>query len=534
MKQPYRSSRSISCWLVLSLAGKVAARAFSTNSAIISNGTFISVEALDAVTLTTISWTLQGYVAVYFDRLGTDALRFAPAENATHSSSSTSIASSWIPVNESEYAPLPEDLGPGADICDLGAYVVDPLHPFDNEAVFEGATVELHNYSTWWYTSTLGQDAEEAAAVSALDSGSASVLLGDPGYYFACLVPSDEDCVAVDCVEFLVHQPNSDFVQVSSTNIGAIVTVRFNVASFEVNLGDWGWVLAEVDPTFDVEDANAFINQSGSGAVFNRFSEGCWFYFGQATVLSKPFLCSRDPDPELSALQSSTLNEPIQFGSFEFYSAASGNLSIWYALDEQFDFAMVHNYYTCGIDLVPPNSLVVSLESGGILETFEILSISAEPYAPNSIVLSKPPISMAANSMSAVSFSSRDFYSNDIAIGYGDDAFHAWMTTPNSPKVVATPRDIGNGSYQVQFYTNNETGTALFFIQRNQLNIPGSPFESFIIGPEQCVIESLDIHVSECIATLQRTVVHKWKDGITCEGGLALPSDSRISCGRKD
>lgn len=152
--------------------------------------------------------------------------------------------------------------------------------------------------------------------------------------------------------------------QVSSTNIGAVVTVHFNVASFEANLGDWGWVLAGVDPAFDVQDANAFINDSGSGAVYTRFSEGCWFYFGQAAVLSKPFLCSRDPDAELSALQSSTLNEPYQYGSLEFYSAASGNLSIWYALDEQFDFAMVHNYFTCGIDLVGPESLVVSISVG--------------------------------------------------------------------------------------------------------------------------------------------------------------------------
>lgn len=130
-------------------------------------------------------------------------------------SSSSTPSSTWIPVNESGYTPLPEDLGPGSDICGLDAYVVDLLHPFDNKAVFEGATVELQNYSTWWYTSTLGQDAEAAsAAVSAFDSGSASILLGDPGYYFACLVPMDEDCIAVDCVEFLVHQPNSDFFQV--------------------------------------------------------------------------------------------------------------------------------------------------------------------------------------------------------------------------------------------------------------------------------------------------------------------------------
>lgn len=174
-------------------------------------------------------------------------------------------------------------------------------------------------------------------------------------------VDARDGASAVGCIICLSRLPTyfATIDQVSSTNIGAVVTVRFNVASFQANPGDWGWVLAGVDPTFDVQDANAFITYSGSGAVYTRFSEGCWFYFGQASVLSKPFLCSRDPDAELSALQSSTLNEPYQYGSLEFYSAASGNLSIWYALDEQFDFAMVHNYYTCGIDLVPPTSLVV-------------------------------------------------------------------------------------------------------------------------------------------------------------------------------
>lgn len=137
--------------------------------------------------------------------------------------------------------------------------------------------------------------------------------------------------------------------------------MHFNVASFEVNLGDWAWVLGGVDPAFDVDDANAFINESGSSAVYTHFSEGCWFYFGRAAVLSKPFLCSRDPDTELSALQSSTLNEPYQYGSFQYYSAASGDLSIWYAVDEQFDFAMIQGYHTCGIDLRAPASLVVRL-----------------------------------------------------------------------------------------------------------------------------------------------------------------------------
>lgn len=151
--------------------------------------------------------------------------------------------------------------------------------------------------------------------------------------------------------------------QVSTTNVGAVVTVHFNMASFEAHLGDWGWVLGGVDPTFNAQDANNFIENYGSSAVYNTYSEGCWFYIGQAAVLGKPFLCSRDPDTELATLQASTLNYVYQYGSLEFYSAASGNLSIWYALDEDYNFAIVHNYHTCGIQLVEPASLVVSFFS---------------------------------------------------------------------------------------------------------------------------------------------------------------------------
>lgn len=131
------------------------------------------------------------------------------------------------------------------------------------------------------------------------------------------------------------------------------------MASFEASLGDWGWVLGGVDPAFDAEDANDLIEEFGSSAVYKSFTEGCWFYFGQAKELGKPFLCSRDPDKELAALQAATLNKVYQYGSLQFYSAASGNMSIWYAIDEDFDFTLVHNYQTCGIRLVEPASLVV-------------------------------------------------------------------------------------------------------------------------------------------------------------------------------
>lgn len=89
---------------------------------------------------------------------------------------------------------------------------------------------------------------------------------------------------------------------------------------------------------------------------------------------------------------------------------------------------------------------------------------------------------MEAYSLTNLSFSCRDFYSNDITIGYGDDAFQAWMATSNSPDVPGTVRDVGDGAYVVELHTSNETGAVLFFVQRHGLNIPGSPFEVRVVG----------------------------------------------------
>ena len=76
-----------------------------------------------------------------------------------------------------------------------------------------------------------------------------------------------------------------------------------------------------------------------------------------------------------------------------------------------------------------------------------------------------------------ISFNSRDFYSNEIFTGYGDDAFDAWTTSTMSHKVQEAVYDLGDGSYRVEMRTQHETGTELFFVQRHGLNIPGSPFE---------------------------------------------------------
>lgn len=44
--------------------------------------------------------------------------------------------------------------------------------------------------------------------------------------------------------------------KIDSTNIGDVVTVRFNLATRSAYSGDWGWVLGRVDPSLTVVDAN--------------------------------------------------------------------------------------------------------------------------------------------------------------------------------------------------------------------------------------------------------------------------------------
>lgn len=87
------------------------------------------------------------------------------------------------------------------------------------------------------------------------------------------------------------------------------------------------------------------------------------------------------------------------------------------------------------------------------------------------------PTSIERRSSVNVSFASRDFYSNDISVGYGDEAFEAWTISTPSHKARETVKDLGDGSYRVEMRTQNVSGTELFFLQRNGLNIPGSPFE---------------------------------------------------------
>lgn len=68
--------------VALALASRARGVAFSTDGMQTSNSTYISVKAWDAVTLTEITWSLEGRIIVFFDGLATDVLRFG-TENET-------------------------------------------------------------------------------------------------------------------------------------------------------------------------------------------------------------------------------------------------------------------------------------------------------------------------------------------------------------------------------------------------------------------------------------------------------------------
>lgn len=103
-------------------------------------------------------------------------------------------------------------------------------------------------------------------------------------------------------------------------------------------------------------------------------------------------------------------------------------------------------------------------------------------------VKARPPNLIGQHSSYSVNFTSRDFYSNEITTGYGNDAFSAWIYQPTSTGANSenssqqAVMDNGDGSYVVQTRPNEVPGTVLLFVQRNGDNIPGSPFEVIGVG----------------------------------------------------
>lgn len=91
----------------------------------------------------------------------------------------------------------------------------------------------------------------------------------------------------------------------------------------------------------------------------SRTGARCWFYFGRTVELGQTFVCSSDPDPQLSAFQNTPTLRPYTYGRFDMYLSAAGNGSLWFGISEQYKYAMVTNFYTCGVTVQPLDSTTV-------------------------------------------------------------------------------------------------------------------------------------------------------------------------------
>eukprot|EP00752_Nemacystus_decipiens_P001936 g1865.t1 len=332
------------------------------NSSATVDGDLLSVTSWNARTLTNVSWEIPWWrrnsthlIVVTWDEEATEETWWPsdPDDNSRAESPPSTVSSSTYLPSIGEDLPVP-------DLCTYSwdAFDSQSDDAFGTDANRALVSVDLADGRTWWFTASLDQDRPNATSPTS-EVGQASVLLSEPGFYMACLllvVGLDETCPTEECVDFTVYQPPYDLLEVESTNIGHVVTVRFNLASRRAYSGDWGWVLGEVDPSLTLEEANSL---SAADADY-FYDERCWFYFGRAVELGQTFMCSSQPDPLLASFQNTPTLRAYQYGRFEMYLTAAGNGSLWFGESERYTYTMVTNFYTCGVTVQPLNSTTVT------------------------------------------------------------------------------------------------------------------------------------------------------------------------------
>lgn len=142
--------------------------------------------------------------------------------------------------------------------------------------------------------------------------------------------------------------------------MGAAVNVRYNLVTHYAYPGDWAWIIQGVPKNFSVADANAL----RTSEVRELFEEMCWFYFAPASEpQDQPFLCSTAPDAALASLQSNSAKRSYQYGRVALYPSKPGNTSLWFAKKELFVYVDVTTFYTCGMEVQPLASHIVSVRS---------------------------------------------------------------------------------------------------------------------------------------------------------------------------
>ncbi|CAM9280664.1 unnamed protein product, partial [Pylaiella littoralis] len=580
-----------------------------------ADGNFLSVTSWHARTLTNISWNIpdptqdaRHLIVFIWDEEATEEAWWL-SDNDNISSRAVSPPSST--ASDSRYVPY---IG-GEEIVEC-TFQDDAFDSRSDDAFItdenrELVSVDLADGHTWWYTASLSQERPNATTATS-GVGQASVLLSEPGFYTACLLlvtggddSSDERCPDEECVNITVYQPPYNFLEASfieSTNLGAAITVRYNLASRSAYSGDWGWVLGGVDPSLTLADANSL----GATEAEDAYVERCWFYFGRAVELGWTFLCSSEQaDPLPASVRTMPTLRGYQYGRFQMYLSIAGNGSLWFGKSELYTYSMLTNFYTCGVTVQPLNSttvttttdivvtaipergetcdvgdgleidifsgevsanindveawiyfsgrvldtsiektsvsirlvykgeheIMVALANGVTLATLNVSVTAADPYAPScegeSVVTLRPPSSSPEGSSVLAAFRAQDFYGNSISERWGDGAFQAWSFASVGNLTAANVYDDGNGSYRVVFDATEDTGTAFLFVERDGLGIPGSPFEVFVFGPDNCAVVST---VGDCQSSLSRPVSQDWVTNSPCLGMFEPPAQADLTC----
>lgn len=177
---------------------------------------YLTAKAWHTRVLTNITWTLpdeatgsEDKILVFWDKIATEVPRSGSSGFESQTSPSTSATAST-----SSGTNFPEGIGNGSDVCEYETYDTDgtaKTNAFYIAGLYRNATVQLEDSrGTWWYTSTLDQQAVDNRS----NTGEALVLLSDPGIYAVCLVLGNDSCAAADCLELAVYQPPYDYMEV--------------------------------------------------------------------------------------------------------------------------------------------------------------------------------------------------------------------------------------------------------------------------------------------------------------------------------
>lgn len=206
-----------------------AATPQTSNHSFNYTGAYFSIETWHAHTLTNISWDIpfetansRHLIVLSWDEDATEIWRFGD-ENDT---SRSNIPPSWTTWSSSLIYPISGDEGVSEErLCWENAYNPSSTGTFFVEKNWALVTVNLSDSTTWWYTASLNQEVPTDTSPTST-VGNTSVMLSEPGTYFACLFVANDSCEVEECVNFTVVQPPYDFMEVSLERLVHAIAIK--------------------------------------------------------------------------------------------------------------------------------------------------------------------------------------------------------------------------------------------------------------------------------------------------------------------